>query len=264
MESFNGRLKSLIAKKKSCLCIGLDMDPKLLNTTKLEKLRDHSRLVIDATIDLAIAFKPNFAFFERWGSAGFSWLEEIVEYIGDDLITIADAKRGDIGNTALQYAHSVFSHFCFDSVTLNPYMGSDSIKPFLDYPGKGVFILCKTSNASSIQFQNLNLNKKLLYEKVVEMALDSNKNKNVGLVVGATAQEELKAIRKLAPELPLLIPGVGAQGGDLFKSVKTGNKNGAALISVSRGISFAGDLSKKAIRQEAKKYVEKMAEVLNG
>ena len=264
METFNERLRSAINKKKSCLCIGLDMDPKLLNTTNLEDLKYHTRLVIDATIDLATAFKPNFAFFERWGSAGFKWLEETVEYIGKDALTIADAKRGDIGNTAFQYAESIFSHFCFDSVTLNPYMGTDSIRPFLGDPKKGVFILCKTSNPSSLEFQNLNLNKKSLYERVAEVSLKLNKNKNVGLVVGATAQKELHRIRSLTPDMPLLIPGIGVQGGDLKQSVKIGNKNGTALINVSRGISFAGDMSKNRIRFEAKKYIEKMEDILGG
>lgn len=264
METFNERLKSAINKKKSCLCIGLDMDPTLLNSTNLEDLKYHTRLVIDATMDLATAFKPNFAFFERWGSAGFKWLEETVEYIGKDALTIADAKRGDIGNTALQYVESIFSHFCFDSVTLNPYMGSDSIKPFLTDPKKGVFILCKTSNPSSAEFQDLNHNKKSLYERVAEASLKLNKNKNVGLVVGATAQKELEKIRSISPDLPLLIPGVGTQGGDLHQSVKIGNKNGTALINVSRGISFAGDMSKNRVRLEAKKYVEIMGNILNG
>lgn len=264
MKTFNERIESVIKSKKSCLCVGLDMDPRILNTTNLEVLKYHTRLVIDATRDLAIAFKPNFAFFERWGSAGFKWLEETVGYIGEDALTIADAKRGDIGNTAIQYAESIFSHFCFDSVTLNPYMGADSIKPFLGDPGKGVFILCKTSNPSSQEFQDLKLEKKSLFEIVAEASLKLNKNKNVGLVVGATAQKELESIRSLAPDLPFLIPGVGAQGGDLYQSVKIGNKNGTALINISRGISFAGDMSKNEIRLEAKKYVERMREILNG
>ena len=263
MNSFNSKLKSLIKDNKSCLCIGLDMNPESIGSDKISNLKEHTFNVIDVTRDLAIAYKPNFAFFERWGAAGFAWLEETVAYIGNDHIKIADAKRGDIGNTAKQYAKSIFEHFNFDAVTLNPYMGRDSIEPFLDRCNKGAFILCRTSNPSAFQFQGQLDDANSIFRKVALMANDLNIKENVGLVVGATAIEELRVIKKIAPDLSLLIPGVGAQGGNLEDSVKIGNNTSSALINVSRGISFAGNMSKKAIRKSAKNYVNQMEKFLN-
>ena len=262
MNSFNSNLKSRVKSQSCCLCVGLDMSPEALKDGGLTSLKDHTFNVIDATRDYAVAYKPNFAFFERWGAAGFAWLEETVAYIGDDYIKIADAKRGDIGNTAKQYAESIFSHFGFDCVTLSPYMGRDSIAPFLEQSDKGVFILCRTSNPSSTDLQGRLLDGEPLYERVAHLANDLNTNDNVGLVVGATAPEELTRIRKISPELSLLIPGVGAQGGDLDHSVKVGNHTGAALINVSRGISFTGDMTASAIHNAAKNYSEKMDQLL--
>ena len=154
MESFNSNLKKVVRHKRSWLCVGLDMNPDALGKNDLTGLKEHSFKVIDATREFAVAYKPNFAFFERWGAVGFAWLEEIVEYIGNEHIKIADAKRGDIGNTASQYAKSIFDHFGFDSVTLNPYMGTDSIMPFIKDKNKGAFILCRTSNESAKDLQN--------------------------------------------------------------------------------------------------------------
>ena len=262
MESFNSRLERIVKERNSWLCVGLDISSEALGLSDINKLRDYTFSVIDATRELAVAYKPNFAFFERWGAAGFAWLEETVAYIGDDYIKIADAKRGDIGNTAKQYAESIFSHFGFDCVTLSPYMGRDSIAPFLEQSDKGVFILCRTSNPSSTDLQGRLLDGEPLYERVAHLANDLNTNDNVGLVVGATAPEELTRIREISPELSLLIPGVGAQGGDLNHSVKVGNHTGVALINVSRGISFAGDMTASAIHNAAKNYSEKMNQLL--
>ncbi len=263
MKSFNSRLSDVIREKGSHLCVGLDMNPEGLGSTNssLEDLKTHAFKVIDATQDLAAAFKPNLAFFERWGSAGFKWLEETMEYFSGKNIVIGDAKRGDIGNTAKQYAHSLFNHFGFDAVTLSPYMGLDSILPFTRDPEKGVFILCRTSNPSAVDLQNQPIGDELLFDKVVQMATTWNTNDNVGLVVGATAPEEISRIRHQAPGLPFLIPGIGAQGGDLKRSMYDGNVNGTAIINVSRGISFAGDLSEKAIRNAAKDYLFQMREI---
>ena len=258
MTAFNSRLKSLCDDRESWLCVGLDMNPEAFGSNNLANLKDHTFNVIDATRDLAVAYKPNFAFFERWGAAGFAWLEETAMYIGDDHIKIADAKRGDIGNTAIQYADSIFGHFGFDCVTLSPYMGRDSIDPFLHDPEKGVFILCRTSNPSAADFQNILSDDSKLYEKVAMWANGLNDKNNVGLVVGATAPEELTRIREISPDISMLIPGVGAQGGDLEHSVKVGNQSGVGLINISRGISFAGDMSEKAIRSAAEEYVNKM------
>ena len=228
MTAFNSRLKSLCDDRESWLCVGLDMNPEAFGSNDLANLKDHTFNVIDATRDLAVAYKPNFAFFERWGAAGFAWLEETAMYIGDDHIKIADAKRGD------------------------------SIDPFLHDPEKGVFILCRTSNPSAEDFQNILSDDSKLYEKVAMWANGLNDKNNVGLVVGATAPEELTRIREISPDLSMLIPGVGAQGGDLEHSVKVGNQSSVGLINISRGISFAGDMSEKAIRSAAEEYVNKM------
>ena len=266
MNSFTSRLSEQIIDKKSHLCIGLDISPEGLGNknAKLSDLIYHSIKVIDSTIDCAVCYKPNLAFFERWGSDGFKWLEKIVGYIGNDSIIIADGKRGDIGNTAKQYAISIFDHFGFDAVTINPYMGSDSIRPFIDNPEKGIFILCRTSNRSALELQDLHVGNNNLYEEVAKMAVKLNKNNNIGLVVGATVPSEICKIRKIAPKLPFLIPGIGAQGGDLEKSMLYGNENGIAIINVSRGISFAGDMSGAAIKNAARDYVNEMRKIING
>ena len=198
MISFNKRLIDRANDIGSYLCVGIDISPELLGSDDLEDMISHSKLVVDATKDLALAYKPNFAFFERWGPKGFSWLEDLVEYIGAGPILIADAKRGDIGNTAREYAESIFNYFGFDSVTLSPYLGVDSIEPFISHKGKGVFILCRTSNPSGAEFQSQKINNKsYLYESVAVWANSLNKGDNVGLVVGATAPEELSTVRNI-------------------------------------------------------------------
>ena len=266
MKSFTTRISEHIIKKKSHLCVGLDISPEGLGNknAKISDLIDHSLKIVDATIDLAVSYKPNLAFFERWGSEGFKWLEKINGYIGNNSIIIADGKRGDIGNTAKQYAISIFDYFGFDAVTINPYMGSDSIKPFIENPEKGVFVLCRTSNKSALELQDLKVGKENLFEQVAKLAVELNIYDNIGLVVGATVPSEIRKIRNIAPKLPFLIPGIGAQGGDLEKSMQYGNDNGVALINISRGISFAGDMSSRAIRNSAQDYVEKMREIING
>ena len=263
MISFNNKLIEHANNAKSLLCVGLDINPDNLESNSLSDLIDYSKIVIDHTRDYAFAYKPNFAFFERWGAVGFAWLEKTVSYIGDQTIKIADAKRGDIGNTAEQYAESVFKHFGFDSVTVNPYMGTDSIMPFINDKDKGAFVLCRTSNRSAKDLQDHLVNGVPLYEHVAQMVKDLNKLDNVGLVVGATAPDELDRIRSIVPDASLLIPGVGAQGGDLAHCLKVGNQSGVGLINVSRDISFRGDMSEAAIHGAASDYVEKMREVMN-
>ena len=266
MKSFNVRLSEIINVKKSHLCVGLDITPERLSTTSssLDDLKTHTFRVIDATRDLVAAYKPNLAFFERWGSPGYQWLEETMDYFDNDVVIIGDAKRGDIGNTAKQYAKSLFDHFGFDAVTLSPYMGLDSITPFTEIPEKGAFILCRTSNPSAIDLQSLSTGKELLFDKIAKLAVQWNQNNNVGLVVGATSPEEISRVRGNASGLPFLIPGIGAQGGDLTKSMIDGNTDGVALINVSRSISFAGDLSKSAIRDAAQGYVNTMRDLMHG
>ena len=262
MKSFNSILKSRIQEQKSWLCVGLDISPESLGSDKFDDLKSHTFKVIDSTRDYAVAYKPNFAFFERWGPKGFSWLEETVEYIGNDYIKIADAKRGDIGNTARQYAYSIFEHFGFDCVTINPYMGSDSVVPFLDNKEKGAFLLTKTSNASAVTLQDIRENGIFIYERVVQMAKDLNFNNNIGLVVGATAPKDLKIIRSISPGMPILIPGVGVQGGDLNTCMKIGNNDEISLINISRSISFAGDMSSKSIKNASSDFLTQMHEAV--
>ncbi len=264
MIPFNSRLLDLITTKQSWLCVGLDIDPEnfIQENPTLADLKQHSKKVVDATREFAAAYKPNLAFFERWGSAGFQWLEEIMDYIGDEPITIGDAKRSDIGHTALQYAHSLFGHFGFDAVTLNPYMGRDAIDPFISNTEKGVFILCRTSNPSSGDLQNISGNGTRLFELVAAYCAALNEQDNVGLVVGATASEDINTIRIKAPGLPLLIPGVGIQGGDLETSLTTGNKEGSALINVSRAICFAGDQRTATIHKVAQDIVQRMRAIM--
>ena len=262
MKSFNSYLSDLVIKKKSWLCVGLDISAKALGKSGIQDLKDHTFKTIDATRDYAVAYKPNFAFFERWGAPGFDWLEQTVDYIGNNHITIADAKRGDIGSTAEQYAKSIFSYFNFDCVTLNPYMGKDGILPFINNPRRGAFILCRTSNNSARDIQNINVGELPLYQEIAKYINDLNIHNNVGLVVGSTAQKELKVIREIAPRLPILMPGVGAQGGNLDYAMREGNSSGLGIISISRGISFTGDMSEKAIYSAAKTYVEQMRAIL--
>ena len=265
MKSFNSHLEERILEKNSNLCVGLDIAVESFPgiDPDLDFLKAHAKKVIDATGELAVAYKPNLGFFERWGSKGFEWLEETLDYIGNEHILVADAKRGDIGNTAKQYAKSVFDYFGFDAVTVNPYMGSDAIRPFISQPEKGAFILCRTSNPSAGELQDQETPSGLLYENVAQCAVQLNENDNVGLVVGATVPQIIQHVRELAPDLPLLLPGIGAQGGDLAKSISYGNTNGVALINISRGICFAGDMSENAIRNVSESYVTKMRAILN-
>ena len=260
MKSFNTRLKEHVAAIGSHLCVGLDINPEALkmNYSNLNDLKAHTKKVIKATTGLAAIYKPNLAFFERWGSAGKGWLEETMEWIGDSALTIGDAKRGDIGNTGKQYAASLFEYFGFDAVTVNPYMGRDAIEPFIQASDKGAFILCRTSNPSSSDIQENESDGERVFETVAKLVFELNSNDNLGLVVGGTSAAEIAGIRELAPGLPFLIPGIGTQGGDLETSFKSGNTNGIAIINVSRGIIFAGNQSTKDIRAEAQRYVNKM------
>jgi orotidine-5'-phosphate decarboxylase len=198
---------------------------------------------------MVCAYKPNLAFYEALGVRGLQALKKTVAYIPKNIPVIGDAKRGDIGNTAIAYARALFGYYKFDAVTLNPYLGFDSIEPFLDYKDKGVFVLCRTSNNSACDFQDLvdNFGMKF-YQSVALRAGDWNTAGNVGLVVGATCPEELKEIRKLCPEMLLLVPGIGAQGGDLEQSVKYGvdaNKEKAVIVAArqviyaSKGADYA-------------------------
>jgi orotidine-5'-phosphate decarboxylase len=212
-----------------------------------------TKAIIEATSDLVCAYKPNYAFFEAEGLDGLRALESTMKAVPSGVPVILDAKRGDIGSTATAYAKAAFEVWGADSVTLNAYMGGDTVEPFLAYEDRGVFILTRTSNPGSRDFQDLvvvnNSGKgsapgnrtRALYEHVTERAIDWNTRGNIGLVVGATAPEELEHIRSIATDMPILIPGIGSQGGDLKASVRSGmNVNGlGAIVSSSRGIIFA-------------------------
>lgn len=236
---FVSRLLNASRRNRSLLCVGLDPDPSKL---PVKDVFEFNRAIIDATSDLVCCYKPNLAFYEAMGIRGLQTLKKTVAYIPRDIPVIGDAKRGDIGNTAAAYARALFDYYKFDAVTVNPYLGYDSVKPFLDYRNKGIFVLCRTSNSSASDFQDLvdNFGMKF-YQSVALRAGDWNKAGNVGLVVGATYPEELKEIRKLCPDMPLLIPGIGAQGGDLELSVRYGvNTSGEeAIISATRQVIYA-------------------------
>ncbi len=245
MGNFTSRLLESSRRNGSLLCVGLDVDPERVP----EPLRGHADWVyefnsgiIEATSDLVCAYKPNLAFYEALGPSGMDALTRTLKVIPPGIPVIGDAKRGDIGHTARAYAGALFDLFGFDAVTINPYLGFDSVQPFLDYRDRGVFLLCKTSNVGSGDFQDLQCVTQdgtfPLYQVVARKAAEWNSAGNVGLVVGATYPEELANVRQLVPEMPLLIPGVGAQAGDLEKTVKFGaDSNGElAVINSSRQV----------------------------
>lgn len=248
----------------SSLCIGLDTDirkvPEILKN-ELNPVATFNKAIIEATSDLACAYKPNVAYYEANGMKGLEAIASLLDVIPSNIFTIADCKRGDIGATSDQYRTAWQENFHFDAVTLSPYMGKDSIDTFIQHPEQGAFFLGLTSNPGAKDFQYLELtNGKKLYEHVTDTVAEWNKaKKNCGLVVGATKAEELRALRERAPELPFLVPGVGAQGGSLEDSLKA-NGNGIALINVSRGITAASSGSDfaEAARAAALKYVEAM------
>ena len=263
--TFTRRLQDIQTKQNSLLCIGLDTDPEKIPEhlkSMPNPVLEFNRKIIEATQDLVCAYKPNLAFYEAMGERGMTILKETLKCIPSSVLTIGDGKRGDIGNTSQRYAASLFDDYDFDSVTVNPYLGFDSIEPFMIHPEKGVFILALTSNAGSKDFQRLRVGSTPLYEKVVRRAKKWNTNQNIGLVVGATHPKELRRIRTIVPEMPILIPGVGKQGGGVQSSLRYGcNKQGQlAVINVSRSIIYAspGKDFADAARSEAKKLVEEM------
>ena len=241
---FNNWFNSVCTKRNSLVCVGLDVDLYKIPKFILEKddpLVYFSKAIIDATIDYAAAYKINTAFFEAYGATGWEAMAKIVNYLPDDVIKIADAKRGDIGNTSKMYAKAFFEKLNFDSLTINPYLGNDSVAPFIEDEKKGVFILCHTTNKGAEDFQKFNNGNQNLYELVAEKVQHWNTLNNCGLVVGATYPNELKHIRSLAPNLPFLVPGLGAQGGDFDLAIKYAtDKNGkGAIFNSSRGIIYA-------------------------
>lgn len=256
-----------IKRKKSFLCIGLDADmtkiPAHLLKTE-DPIFEFNKAIIDATYDLCVSYKPNMAFYETEGVKGWISLEKTIAYINKnypDQFTIADAKRGDIGNTSKMYAKAFLEKMDFDSITVAPYMGEDSVSPFMEYKNKWVILLALTSNAGSKDFQTIND----LYKQVLETSKKWGNADNMMYVVGATKAEMLSDIRKIVPDSFLLVPGVGAQGGSLAEVAKYGmNKQCGLLVNSSRGIIYAGhgeDFAEKA-REEALKLQKEMSVLL--
>ena len=257
-------LVNIIFRKRSVLCVGLDTDlakiPKhLLNEE--DPAFAFNKAIIDATKDYAVAYKINTAFYEAQGIKGWVSMERTLNYIPKDIFTIADAKRGDIGNTSEQYARTFFHTYPFDSVTIAPYMGADSVKPFLQFEGKWSIVLGLTSNAGSADFQLQQCGDELLYQKVLRTVASWGTPENIMFVIGATRKEQLQEVRAQLPEHFFLVPGVGAQGGDVDTVCRNAfNKDAGVLINVSRGIIFADSSTSFAelANEEAKKYQKEM------
>jgi orotidine-5'-phosphate decarboxylase len=235
---FTEKLKSAAAKNGSLLCVGLDFDPEKTPPPFKNNPLEFNRLVIDATADLACAYKPNMAFYEPLGLAGLAALEKTIRHVPAGIPVILDAKRGDIGNTSRQYARMAFDWLNADAVTVAPYMGEDSVSPFLERAGRGVFVLCLTSNRGASDFQRLKCDGEYLYLHVAKRCGEwaARYPADLGLVVGAT-QDEIAEIRRVS-RLPFLIPGAGAQGGDLKKAVVEGGRGGLAIINASRSVIY--------------------------
>lgn len=262
-------LVSQIKKKKSFLCVGLDTDlnkipPHLLETE--DPIFEFNKAIIDATKEYCVAYKPNIAFYEMLGASGWESLQKTIEYIPTTHFTIADAKRGDIGNTSLYYANTFFDTFQFDSVTVAPYMGSDSVIPYLQHKDKWAILLALTSNKGADDFELQKLeNGQYLFEKVLTTSKEWGSESNTMYVVGATRPEMLTEIRKIVPNHFLLVPGVGAQGGSLTEVAKHGmNENIGLLVNSSRGIIYAenGPNFAEKAKEKAREIQLEMAQLM--
>ena len=261
---FKQKLTNIIKKNNSVLSIGLDPDK---NKMPIDNIFEFNKRIIDSTFDLVCAYKPNFAFYEKEGLQGMKALYETVDYIksvDSDIVIIADAKRGDIGNTSEAYAYSVFKTMDCDAATINVYGGEDSVAPFVEYESKGVFVWCRASNPSSDELQKLILAESniSLYEYLGTLISKWNdKNNNIGLVAGATNIDDIKKLKKICPKIPFLVPGIGSQGGDLesvLNILKQGNIDTSPyIINSSRSILYATDKLEfeLAARIEADKFV---------
>jgi orotidine-5'-phosphate decarboxylase len=263
--SFCQRLQQVADRKNSWLCVGLDPAPdKFPDALKddPDAVLKFNQAIIAATNQYAAAFKINLAFYETLGKEGHAILQETIAAIPKETIIIADAKRGDIANTARQYARATLEVLNADAVTVNPYMGLDTLEPFLDFPGKGIFVLCLTSNPGARDFQYLPVNGRPLYEVLLQKLVENLPVESFGIVAGATQAEQLGSLRSIAPDTPFLVPGIGAQGGDLEKAVRLGgnSRGDLALINASRSILYASqdeDFA-EAAAQEAKKLRDDM------
>jgi orotidine-5'-phosphate decarboxylase len=266
MSIFEEKLLDVSRRRSTLVCVGLDIDPRRMPAhmgSEPKSLLAFNRAIIDATSDLVCAYKPNLAFYEALGLEGWALLRATLAAIPRDIPVIADAKREDVGNTAAAYAQAVFDGFGFDAITVSPYLGEDAVMPFLEWRDKGILVLCKTSNPGSAEFQDLLVQQpdgaepRPLYEMVASRVLAWNRHGNCGLVVGATYPAQLQRIRQMAPEMPLLIPGIGAQAVDLESTVRYGlDTNGLrAIVNSARGIIYASsgrdytDAARSAARQ---------------
>lgn len=256
--SFTEKLLRCSRRNDSLLCIGLDADAERIPRFLLKEkhpVRAFNRAIIEATSDLVCAYKPNAAFYEALGEEGWAALAATRRMVPDPIPVIIDAKRGDIGNTARQYARAFFDILNFDAITVNPYMGFDAVAPFLEYSGRCALVLCLTSNRSAEEFETLEAGGRPVFEHVARRTVEWSRHGLCGLVAGATRAGDLRQIRRIAPRLPLLIPGVGAQGGDLVQAV-TGGTDAAgelAIINAARSVLYASegrDFAEQA-RQEA-------------
>lgn len=260
-----------IHQKKSFLCVGLDTDINKIPQDLLaleDPVFEFNKQIINKTAEFAVAYKPNTAFYEVYGAKGWQSLERTIQYIKvnfPDIFIIADAKRGDIGNTSANYAKAFFNTLNADALTVAPYMGKDSVEPFLGFEDKWVILLALTSNKGSQDFQYLNVGERMLHQQVLQTATTWASSEKMMFVVGATHPEELGKIRKMLPEYFFLVPGVGAQGGDLQTVAKYGlNKECGLLVNSSRGIIYASngfDFADRAA-EEAQKLQQQMAALL--
>ncbi len=257
-----------IKEKKSYLCVGLDTDISKIPAHLLQEknpVLSFNKAIIDATKDFCVSYKINTAFYEAQGVKGWQTMEETLAYIPSEIFTIADAKRGDIGNTSAQYAKAFFETIPFDAITVAPYMGKDSLLPFLDYKNKWTIVLGLTSNEGANDFELLETEKGKLYEEVIRKISSWGTNENTMFVVGATQISQIETIRKIIPHHFLLIPGVGAQGGNLQETSRVAMNNEVGmLVNSSRQIIYASaekDFAEKA-REEAKKVQQEMAALM--
>ena len=264
-------LVSQIKKKKSFLCIGLDVDLEKIPTHLLaeeDPIFEFNKAIIDATHHLAVAYKPNIAFYEAYGIKGWQALEKTIKYLNEkhpDIFTIADAKRGDIGNTSTRYAKAFFSDLNFDSITVAPYMGEDSVVPFLEFENKHTILLALTSNRGALDFQTKKVDGEEVYKKVLQTSKTWKNHHNLMYVVGATKAEYFAAIRKIIPDSFVLVPGVGAQGGSVAEVCKYGlNDQVGLLINSARGIIYASTEENfaEAAAEKAKELQQEMESVL--
>ncbi|MBP9837530.1 MAG: orotidine-5'-phosphate decarboxylase [Proteobacteria bacterium] len=265
---FSKKLDHIWQKNNSLVCVGLDPElskiPQFLHSEKYP-IFEFNKQIIDATADLVCAYKPQIAFYSSSGAE--DQMKMTIDYIKErasDVPVILDSKRGDIGNTAKMYAEEAFVRYQADAVTVNPFLGLDSMQPFLDYADKGVIILCRTSNPGAKDIQDLDIKGKKLYQVIAEKAQNEwNYNKNISLVVGATYPEEVKELRAIAKDITFLIPGVGAQGGDVKAVVQNGcnEKKTGIVVSSSRGIIFAG--SDKNFAEASRKAALQLRDEIN-